>query len=139
MSLLLNNKSNDIFDYIINPFDWDKNFYKFTRDEKDMYPYSVNYNKDNSITIVHNVVGLDKKDLKLSTKIADGKGWIIIEGQTKDEITGKTYSINSKFTCDLKTCDLNNITSLMKNGLLYITIAAQEKKADIKTNIIQIN
>ena len=138
MSLMLNEKSNDIFDYFMNPFDWDKNFYKFTRDEKDMYPYSVNHGKDNSITIVHNVVGLDKKDLKLSTKIAEGKGWIIIEGQTKDEVTGKTYSINSKFSCDLNTCDLNNITSSMKNGLLYITIAAK-KQAEIQTNIIRID
>ena len=116
MDLRLNNKSNDLLDFIMNPCDWDKNFYKFTRDEKDMYPYSVNKNEDGSITIVHNVVGLDKKDLKLSTNIVDGKGWIIIEGQTKDEITGKTYSINSKFTCDLNTCDLNKINSTMKKN-----------------------
>src|SRR5699024_4023334 len=77
---LKNTKNNDIydmFDFLVN-FDWDKNFYKFTRDEKDMYPYSVNENEDNSVTIVHNVLGLNKEDLKLSTKIADGKGWIII-------------------------------------------------------------
>lgn len=138
MSLMLDKKSNDIFDLLMNPFDWDKNFYKFTRDEKDMYPYSVNHGKDGSITIVHNVVGLDKKDLKLSTKIVDGKGWIIIEGQTEDEVTGKKYSINSKFSCDLNQCDLNKITSSMKNGLLYINIAAK-KKADIKTKFIEIN
>ena len=113
---LLDKKSDDIFDLILNPFNWDKNFYKFTRDEKDMYPYTVNQGKDGSITIVHNVVGLDKKDLKLSTKVVDGQGWIIIEGQTKDEITGKEYSINSKFSCDLNQCDLDKITSSMKNG-----------------------
>ena len=135
---LLDKKSDDIFDLILNPFNWDKNFYKFTRDEKDMYPYTVNQGKDGSITIVHNVVGLDKKDLKLSTKVVDGQGWIIIEGQTKDEITGKEYSINSKFSCDLNQCDLDKITSSMKNGLLYITIAAK-KQAKIKTNYINID
>ena len=138
MSLMLNKKSNDLFDLLMNPFDWDKSFYKFTRDEKDMYPYTVNQGKDGSITIVHNVVGLDKKDLKLSTKVVDGKGLILIEGQTEDEITGKTYSINSKFSCDLNQCDLNNISSSMKNGLLYITIAAK-KQAEIKTNYIKID
>lgn len=137
MNLMLDNNSNDFFDLLLNPFDWDKSFYKFTRDEKDMYPYTINKGKDGSVTIVHNVVGLDKKDLKLSTNVVDGKGWIIIEGKTKDEITGKEYSINSKFSCNLDQCDLNNITSSMKNGLLYISIAAK-KKAEIKTNFIEI-
>lgn len=132
-----NNDIYDIFDFLVD-FDWDKNFYKFTRDEKDMYPYSVNKNEDNSVTIVHNVLGLNKEDLKLSTKIADGKGWIIIEGETKDDITGKTYSINSKFNCDLKYCDLNKISSSMKNGLLYITIAPK-KNDSVKTKFINID
>ena len=90
MSLMLsNNRNNDLFDWFFN---WDKDFYKFTRDEKDMYPYSVVENENGSITIVHNVVGLDKKDLKLSTNIIDGKGYIIIEGHTKDELTSFNQS-----------------------------------------------
>lgn len=127
MSLFLGSP-NDIFDWAMNPFDWDKNFYKFNRDEKDMHPYSINQGKDGAITIVHNVVGLDKKDLKLSTKEINGTTYILIEGKTKDEITGKVYSINSKFSCDVNKCDLSNIKSTMKNGLLYITIAAKEVK-----------
>ena len=67
MGLLYND---DFLDWaFINPLNWEKDFYKFTRDEKDMYPYSINKNKDGSITIVHNIVGLDKKDLKLSTSV----------------------------------------------------------------------
>jgi len=123
MSLL--NEIN-LLDWAIDPFDWDKGFYKFMRDEKDMHPYSINQNKDGSLTIVHNVVGLDKKDLKLSTKTINGKGYILIEGKTKDEITGKIYSINSKFSCDTTQCNLNDIKSSMKNGLLYIIIAAKQ-------------
>lgn len=136
MSLFLDRP--DIFDWAMNPFDWDKDFYKFMRDEKDMHPYSVIKNKDGSITIVHNVLGLDKKDLKLSTKEINGKNYILIEGKTKDEITGKIYSINSKFNCDIDRCDLNNIKSTMKNGLLYITIAAKEVK-EPETKWIEIN
>ena len=134
MSLL-----NDInlLDWAVDPFDWDKGFYKFIRDEKDMHPYSINNNKDGSITIVHNVLGLDKKDLKVSVKYINGKHYILIEGKTKDEITGKIYSINSKFSCDETSCDLDNITSTMKNGLLYITIAS--KKAELpQTKTIEI-
>lgn len=136
MGLFLERPEN-LLDWAINPFDWDKNFYKFMRDEKDMHPYSVNQNKDGSITIVHNVLGLDKKDLKLSVKAIDGKTFILIEGKTTDEITGKVYSINSKFDCDSNRCDLNNIKSTMKNGLLYITIAAKEAK-EPETTFIEI-
>lgn len=136
MGLLYND---DFLDWaFINPLNWEKDFYKFTRDEKDMYPYSINKNKDGSVTIVHNVVGLDKKDLKLSTKVINDKTYIIIEGQTKDEITGKTYSVNSKFSYDMTQYDLNNIKSTMKNGLLYITISAK-KKLDIKEQYISID
>ncbi len=52
----------------------------------------------------------------------------MIEGKTEDEITKKIYSVNSKFSCDIDTCDLDNIKSTMKNGLLYITIATKEAK-----------
>ena len=138
MDLKLAEQTSDLFDYFMNPFNWDKHFYRFTRDEKDMNPYTINKGKDGSITIVHNVVGLDKKDLHLSTKVIDGKGWIIIDGQTKDEITGKTYSINSKFSCDVNQCDLDNIASVMRNGLLYITIMPK-KKAEVKTKFITIS
>ena len=134
MSLL-----NDInlLDWAIDPFYWDKGFYKFNREEKDMHPYSINNNKDGSMTIVHNVLGLDKKDLKVSVQVINGRHYILIEGKTKDEITGKTYSINSKFSCDEHSCDLDSIKSTMKNGLLYITIAS--KKAELpQTKTIEI-
>ena len=134
---LLDTQSNDIFDLIMNPLSWDKNFYKFTRDEKDMYPYSVQNNKDGSITIVHNVVWLDKKDVKLTTTIEEGNGYILISGETKDEITGKIYKVNSRFSCN-KAYDLNNINSQMRNGLLYITIGAKKVKTP-SVRTVEIN
>jgi len=44
-------------------FDFDRHFYFFNRDEKDMHPYDV-VRKSNSIVITHNVLGIEKEDLK---------------------------------------------------------------------------
>jgi len=130
----------DFLDDIFSPFIWDKNFYNFTREEKDMHPYSVICHEDGSVTIVHNVLGLNKEDIKLVAKEMHGKGYILIAGKTVDEITKKTYSINSRFECNVQRCDLDKITSNMKNGLLYINIEAKENKPqEKKENIITIS
>mgnify|MGYP003481258011 CR=1 FL=1 len=58
-----------IISNFINPFDWDKTLYKFNRAEKDMNPYSI-VNKKDEVIIVHNILGIDKKDLpKLINKL----------------------------------------------------------------------
>ena len=66
-------------DNLFNSFDWDRKNYKFSRDEKDMHPYSVINNKKETI-IVHNVLGVDKKDLKISLNKENGNTYILIEG-----------------------------------------------------------
>lgn len=116
---------------LFNPFNFDKEFYKFTRDEKDMHPYSIVSGKD-KITMVHNVLGLDKKDVKINKKVENGVTLIEISGTTEDELTGKKYSINSRFSIDDNQVDLSKATSSMKNGLLYISLPLkkQEKKLD---------
>lgn len=112
----------DIFDLFLNtPFDWDKKSYKFNRDEKDMHPYSIINHEDKSI-IVHNIVGINKKDLKIRLEKEAGNAFIIIEGRTKDEITNKVYSVSSRFAIDYTQLDIKKATSTMNNGLLYITI-----------------
>lgn len=108
-----------------NPFDWDKSSYAFARDEKDMKPYSIINGKD-TITIVHNVLGIDKKDLKLSKRVENHYIYIVIEGKTTDEITGKEYTINSRFSVDDSQLNMKRIESTMRNGLLYITIPYKE-------------
>ena len=75
----------DIID-LFNSLDWDKKSYKFNRDEKDMHPYSIMNLKDKTL-IVHNVLGVDKKDLKLSFEKENGVGYILINGKTVDEYT----------------------------------------------------
>ena len=44
-------------------FDFDRKFYTFMRPEKDMMPYTV-INKENQTVLIHNVVGINKEDLK---------------------------------------------------------------------------
>ena len=109
------------------PLDWDKKNYKFNREEKDMHPYS--YKSDNKNTIItHNILGIDKKDLKITPEVVNGVTRLIIKGTTKDSITGKEYSVNSTFALDDSQLDLTNIKATAKNGLLYITIPNKEKE-----------
>ena len=123
-------------DNLFNSFDWDRKNYKFSRDEKDMHPYSVINNKKETI-IVHNVLGVDKKDLKISLSKENGNTYILIEGKSVDSLTQKEYSISSRFAIDTTQLDIKKITSTMKNGLLYITIPLkpEEKSENIKIEI----
>lgn len=124
------------FDDLFNSFDWDKKNYKFNRDEKDMHPYSI-INNEKEVIIVHNVLGIDKKDLKISLNKENGNTYILIEGKSIDELTKKEYSISSKFAIDAAQLNIKNISSTMKNGLLYIVIPLK-KEEKLKENI-QIN
>jgi len=120
---------------ILEPFDWDKKSYRFNREEKDMHPYSI-HNSAEQTVIVHNVLGINKEDLKLSKRIENGISYIVIEGKTKDSITNKEYSISSRFALDDSCLDLTKISSNTKNGLLYIIIPV--KKSKPKNENIQI-
>lgn len=130
-------KDEDLISLLFEPLDWDKKSYRFNRGEKDMNPYSI-YNTEKSTTIVHNVLGVDKKDLKLTKKTENGVAYILIEGKTKDAITGKEYSISSRFALDDTQLDLSNISSTMSNGLLYIIIPAKTKIKKTSTEQIEI-
>ena len=130
-----------LFDDLFNSFSFDKSFYKFNRDEKDMYPYTIQDDKKNSIiTITHNVLGLNKEDIKLSRKVEKGASYIVISGSTVDNVTGKMYTINSRFSVDEDTLDLSKASSTAKNGLLYIKIPYKKvEKKDEKESFIKID
>ena len=100
----------DLFNAIDMPLDWDKKAYMFNRDEKDMHPQSIVNLKDKTI-ITHNILGIDKKDLKLSLTRENGNAYILIEGKTIDELTKKTYSVSSRFAIDESQLDLSKISS----------------------------
>lgn len=114
------------FDNFENPLSWDKGNYCFSRDEKDMHPYSV-VDLEDKLIIVHNVLGIDKKDIKLTLEKQSGIYYILIKGKTVDSITNKEYSISSKFAVDFNQLKLDKITSQLKNGLLYISIDKKEE------------
>lgn len=119
-------------------FDWDKSSYKFNRDEKDMHPYSIKYG-EKEILITHNILGIDKKDLKITNESENGTTFILIKGKTKDDISGKEYSVDSRFTFDETQLDLSDIKAIARNGLLYITIPKKKKEIKKESKNIEIS
>ena len=125
-----------LFDAFEDLFDFDRHFYFFNRDEKDMHPYDVIRKKD-ALILTHNVLGLNKEDIKLTIKTENLRSYIVISGSSKDEVTGKCYSINSRFSYEPNEIDVSKATSEMKNGLLYITIPYKAKE-EVSDEGIQI-
>ena len=126
---------NDLIDlFFTNPLDWDKNSYKFNREEKDMHPYSINNQKDRVI-ITHNILGINKNDLKLTLSTENKVTYISIEGNTKDTLTNQNYSISSRFSLDANELELDKISSKAENGLLYIIIPKKVELPTKKQNI----
>lgn len=128
--------STDMLNLLVNPFDWDKEFYRFNRWEKDMNPYSIKYDDEKHQAILsHNVLGINKEDLSISIKKENGRTYLVISGKTKDEITEKEYAINSRFALDEDSYDTDKIDATIKNGLVYITIPykLEVKKDNTKT------
>lgn len=112
-----------MLDLLDSLFDFDRKYYTFRRSEKDMAPYSIIRQREKGKTIlVHNILGINKDDLNVTVKTENGHKILYISGETKDEITGQSYSVNSRFTLG-DTDNIDNIVSECKNGLLYITIA----------------
>ncbi len=127
-----------MLDLLFNPFAWNKEVYQFNRLEKDMKPYSVHKN-DNGVTLVHNVVGVDKKDLSVRLIEENGMSKLVIEGETEPSLDSpkSKYSVHSEFILD-NNKKIKDISSKLENGLLYITINYEEpKEGSIKTIDIQ--
>lgn len=138
---MLNKNDNDfdiLTDFFFPFLDWDKKSYKFNRDEKDMHPYSIKTN-EKEVLITHNILGIDKKDLKITNESENQTTFILIKGKTKDPITNKEYSIDSKFALDDTQLDLSGIKASAKNGLLYITIPTKEKQIKKESKNIEIS
>ena len=128
----------DIFiEDLFNPFNWDKKTYKFNRDEKDMRPYSIK-NGEKEVLITHNILGIDKKDLKITNESENGTNFLLITGKTKDDISGKEYSVESRFALDNTQLNLTGIKASAKNGLLYITIPVKQEKNKKESKNIEI-
>lgn len=130
--------SADMLDFLVSPFDWDKEFYRFNRWEKDMNPYSIKYDKENGKVIMsHNILGIDKKDLSVTVKPENGKNYLVISGKTVDEVTGKEYSVNSRFYIS-NDYDVDKMKVEARNGLVYITIPYKKEVLEDKTKVINV-
>lgn len=128
--------SNNMIDLFVNPFGWDKEFYKFNRFEKDMNPYSIKEDKENGkVILTHNILGIDKKDLNIVVEPENGNNYLIISGKTTDEITNKEYSIKSKFYIPIDF-DTDKLEAEAKNGLVYITIPLKKESLENKTKTV---
>ena len=132
------NDYNEFIDLFFPSFDWDKKSYKFNREEKDMHPYSIK-NNEKEVLITHNILGIDKKDLKITNESENGTTFILIKGKTKDSISGKEYSIDSRFALDETQLDLSGIKATAQNGLLYITIPTKRKENRKESKNIEIS
>lgn len=127
-----------VYDLFVNPLGFDKDFYKFDRWEKDMNPYSVKYDKENGKAILsHNILGIDKKDLSIAIKVENRKNYLVISGKTVDEVTGKEYSISSRFYIS-EDYDTDKIEAEAKNGLVYITIPYKKEVLENKNKTINV-
>jgi len=112
--------------------DFDKEFYRFTRNLKDMYPYEI-VKKDNRATIIHNVVGLSKDDIKISLEREGKIDYLVISGEKKNEITDKIYKVDSRFTINVDEITEEGIEWEVKDGLLYVYITFKKpEKSSIK-------
>lgn len=123
-----------VFGMFDDLFDFDRHSYFFTRDEKDMHPYDI-VRTENSLILTHNVLGLNKEDLKVNVKTENKRHYLVISGTSKDKITGKTYSINSRFAYDPKEVEVSKAESEVKNGILYITIPYKAKTKEVDEEI----
>lgn len=112
--------------------DFDKEFYRFTRNLKDMYPYEI-VKKDNRATVIHNVVGLSKDDIKISLEKEGKIDYLVISGEKKNEITDKIYKVDSRFAINIDEIAEEGIEWEVKDGLLYVYITFKKpEKPSIK-------
>ena len=106
---------------------FDRPFYRFQRELKDIYPYEV-IKKDNQIILVHNVVGLGKNDINIKLERDERYDYLVISGEKKNEITNKIDKVDSRFKINLKQLDKDGIEWRVEDGLLYIYITYQKPK-----------
>lgn len=117
--------SRDLFDFLA---DFDKGFYRFSRPTKDMNPYRIVHN-DNKISIVINAVGVKKDDIKISIERLNGRDYLVVNGETKNQVLETSYSINLRFIINPES--IENIEWYVEDGLLYIDCFTKQAKTDI--------
>lgn len=108
----------DSFDLFFDP-----NFYRFNRAVKDQAPYRIK-RYDDGLILVHNVLGINPKDITVDIENDKATSYIVIRGETKDEVTNTTYDVNSRFAVNAD--EIADIQYQLRNGLLYVHIAYKQ-------------
>lgn len=108
---------------IMNFLDWQPADYSYTRATLDSKPYQIVRGEDNT-TIVFNALGICKEDVKVEINREHGIDYLCIGGETKNNVLGKTYSVNGRFSLDGER--VKDIEWETKDGLLTVAVNFKE-------------
>lgn len=119
-----------MYSFISDFLGWDKDFYDFTRAVHDNSPYKI-YREEDEVTIAHNILGIDEKDLSLRVENEDCFSYLVISGKSNDGYSD--YCVDSRFAFDAEKYEKIDYT--IKNGILYITLLKKvPNKPEISIN-----
>lgn len=76
------------------------------------------YDTNKALIISCEVIGINKEDLKITVE----NNIIKVQGKTKEILTGIVYEIDKSFNIKNNLYDLSKATSMVRNGILYITL-----------------
>ena len=112
-----------------NEIFWEPKDYFYHRPIFDSKPYQI-IKKEKEIIIAFNALGIKGDDIKVSVEKEKNIDYLVIEGESKNETTGKTYSTNGKFIVDAE--DIEKIEWTTEDGVLLIEVYFKEaKKPDV--------
>lgn len=106
---------------------WDRSFASANRLIKDSHPYQI-IDEGNKKIIIINALGIAEEDIKVDVKVetySNTKKYLYVEGETKNEIAGTTYSFSNRFSFD--SSKVEEIKYNCKDGLLYIELFYKEE------------
>ncbi len=108
-----------------NWIDWCPTEYRWSKPLTDSRPYQI-IRKPNSklVNIVFNAVGIDEKDVKLSIERVEREDYLVIEAETKHELTNRNYNVSGRFKLDGDQVD--NIQWSLSNGILQVDVMFRE-------------
>lgn len=108
----------DSFDNFWHYLDFDQKSWRFNRDILDSKPYTM-VKKDKSTVIYLNCLGVNEKDIQITTNSEGRNNYLSITGETKIEDL-QTYNVSAKFLINPE--EIESIDYETKNGLLIVTV-----------------
>lgn len=103
--------------------EWEKDFYSFLRPLKDQKPYEV-VKEDGKIVIMHTAIGVQESDVKVELEKEQNRSFLVLQGETKNKVSGQFYKFNSKFSIDENS--IEEVEWYLDAGILYVKISHKE-------------